>query len=610
MYNLHDSVGNQITNLRLTRRAACQIFTGAITRWNDPALVASNPWLSNFPGSIRPVTHADPSGANYTMSQFCIAVAPDIWSTFVQAQKDGGNAGNDSPEFLNGLPTWSWPELGWNNVPVAYDDGVANFIADAASGPGTIGFVAAGYAQVRNFTEASLENASGAFVAPESGAATAGVADGSVTAEGWFTPNLTDPNPAAYQPVEFATVIAQTVGFDAAKGSTLARFLCYAVTGGQDIAPQIRYARISPAVKAVALAAIGHIPGAPDATMCAAGTPSAPAVVHATVHASQVDITWAPANGHGLPITGYQLTWGALTSSSFSITSRMFAGPGTHASLTLAPGSYTFSVAARTAVGMGAGSIASNTVWVAPATGYWMLGTDGHVYAFGSATRLGSSTGFAVAIAARRDGTGYWITDAAGNVSHFGTATALGAPPHLRPGERVSTISDTPSGHGYWLFTNLGRAFQYGDAHFYGDMSAVALRGAIVASVATPSGHGYYMVGSDGGVFSFGDARFHGSTGDTHLNRPIVGVAPAPNNRGYWLVASDGGVFAFDAQFRGSLGGKRLNEPVKGLVAYRDGYLMVAADGGVFDFSDTAFLGSLANTPPSSPIVGITAFST
>jgi hypothetical protein len=44
---------------------------------------------------------------------------------------------------------------------------------------------------------------------------------------------------------------------------------------------------------------------------------------------------------------------------------------------------------------------------------------------------------------------------------------------------------------------------------------------------------------------------------------------------------------------------------VNGLVAYGSGYLMVASEGGVCDFSNKAFVGSLANTPPTAPIIGI-----
>jgi hypothetical protein len=122
------------------------------------------------------------------------------------------------------------------------------------------------------------------------------------------------------------------------------------------------------------------------------------------------------------------------------------------------------------------------------------------------------------------------------------------------------------------------------------------------------------MVGSDGGIFTFGDAAFYGSTGDMHLNQPVVGIAPDPDGIGYWLVAADGGIFAFDAEFRGSVPGalqpgQRLAKPVIGAIAYGNGYLMVASDGGIFAFSDRPFLGSLGNTPPPNPIVGVASTS-
>jgi hypothetical protein len=82
---------------------------------------------------------------------------------------------------------------------------------------------------------------------------------------------------------------------------------------------------------------------------------------------------------------------------------------------------------------------------------------------------------------------------------------------------------------------------------------------------------------------------------------------PDTDGRGYWLVASDGGVFAFDAPFRGSMGGARLNKPITGMVPYGNGYLMVAEDGGVFTFSDKTFSGSLGGNPPTRPIVAVAA---
>jgi ribosomal protein L24E len=86
---------------------------------------------------------------------------------------------------------------------------------------------------------------------------------------------------------------------------------------------------------------------------------------------------------------------------------------------------------------------------------------------------------------------------------------------------------------------------------------------ALAASPPSPGNSGYWEVASDGGVFSFGDAKFYGSMGNKRLNEPIVAAAATPDGKGYWEVASDGGIFSFgDAKFYGSMGGRRLNKPI------------------------------------------------
>jgi hypothetical protein len=82
------------------------------------------------------------------------------------------------------------------------------------------------------------------------------------------------------------------------------------------------------------------------------------------------------------------------------------------------------------------------------------------------------------------------------------------------------------------------------------------------------------------------------------------------NTGGYWLVASDGGVFSFGAPFFGSTGSIRLNRPVVGIESHTGaGYRFVASDGGVFSFGTSTFEGSLGATPPTQPIVGVSATS-
>ncbi|HEV8623699.1 MAG TPA: glycosyl hydrolase [Acidimicrobiia bacterium] len=245
--------------------------------------------------------------------------------------------------------------------------------------------------------------------------------------------------------------------------------------------------------------------------------------------------------------------------------------------------------------------------------GYWMLGSDGKVYAFGEAKHLGAPTlapGISAAdLETTPSGNGYWIVDSAGNVFGYGDASFQGGiqSGQLAPGETVTSLSSTPSGKGYWIFTNKGRAVRFGDATFFGDMSRVALAGPVLDSIPTPTGLGYYMVASDGGIFSFGDAKFHGSMGDKKLNAPVQSLVPDSDGVGYWLVASDGGIFAFNAPFKGSMGDRKLAKPVTGMVPYGDGYMMVAEDGGIFNFSNKPFDGSLGGSPPSKPIVSVSA---
>ena len=245
--------------------------------------------------------------------------------------------------------------------------------------------------------------------------------------------------------------------------------------------------------------------------------------------------------------------------------------------------------------------------------GYWMVGADGKVYAFGTAQKFGDAGltpgTSAVDLEPTPTGGGYWVVDDAGGVAAFGDAVYRGSPDSLtlKGDEKVTSLSSTQTGKGYWMFTNKGRVLTFGDATHFGDMAGKPLNAPVLDSIVTPSGKGYYMVAGDGGIFSFGDAKFYGSMGGKPLNKPVQSLVPDSDGVGYWLVASDGGIFAFDASFRGSMGGKPLNKPVTGMVRYADGYLMVGEDGGIFNFSSQQFLGSLGSTPPSRPIVSVAA---
>ncbi len=249
--------------------------------------------------------------------------------------------------------------------------------------------------------------------------------------------------------------------------------------------------------------------------------------------------------------------------------------------------------------------------------GYWMLGSDGTVYNFGSApdyesaSPLSGSPGTFGAISASPNGDGYWLLNNGNSLYNVGYTPDLVAVP-LTAISAISSpevgVASTSDGQGIWVTTSSGQILTGGDAKYFGDLSGTRLDAPIVNLVPTPDSGGYWLLGGDGGVFTFGDAGFYGSTGGMRLDKPVDGIASTSDGRGYWLVASDGGVFTFgDASFLGSMGGQQLNAPVVGMVATSDGrgYWLVAADGGVFTFGDAGFVGSEGGRTLPAPIVAI-----
>jgi phosphate transport system substrate-binding protein len=280
MYNLTDPSGNRLTTLRLSRRAACEIFTGAIRTWNAPDIVKNNPSLSSDSNTINPVIRADGAGESWVMSEFCLDVAPDVWHNFQNQEAHNDDGPNLSQEFREGKPTSLWPGPAWGATAASTADGVADYVANPASGANSITFVAAGYAKVRNFPTASVQNAAGNFTQPDESNVTIALAYATERSNGTFKLSYDGPDPNAYFPSTYSYILVQNfVGgtFNADKGATLGNFLCYAISQGQVIAPQLRYARLSAPLVKIAEDAIAQIPGAPKQNSCfLSGAPPPP----------------------------------------------------------------------------------------------------------------------------------------------------------------------------------------------------------------------------------------------------------------------------------------------------------------------------------------------
>ena len=72
MYNLTIN-GQRVTSLRLSGATIAGIFTGAITKWNDPQIAADNPGLAMPATPITPVVRSDQSGDTEAFTKWLAA---------------------------------------------------------------------------------------------------------------------------------------------------------------------------------------------------------------------------------------------------------------------------------------------------------------------------------------------------------------------------------------------------------------------------------------------------------------------------------------------------------------------------------------------------------
>jgi Peptidase A4 family len=158
--------------------------------------------------------------------------------------------------------------------------------------------------------------------------------------------------------------------------------------------------------------------------------------------------------------------------------------------------------------------------------GYFMVGSDGGVFAFGDAHFAGSCPGIggcagsAVAVMPDATGNGYWLVTSAGNIYTFGDAPYFGAPGH----GTVTSAVPTPDGQGYLILLSDGEVFHYGDAPAAGSPPATSFntQDAATSVFGTSDGAGYWVASALGAVYNFGDAPNDGGMAGTRLNGPII----------------------------------------------------------------------------------------
>ena len=259
--------------------------------------------------------------------------------------------------------------------------------------------------------------------------------------------------------------------------------------------------------------------------------------------------------------------------------------------------------------------------------GYWLVGSDGGIFTFGSAQFHGSTGSLhlqrpVVGIVPTTDRGGYWLDASDGGIFAFGDAGFYGSIPGLglnpagsgRPNSlNAPIVGMVPSadGGGYFMVSSDGGVFAFGDAHFAGSCPGIGgCSGAAVAVMPDASGNGYWLVTQTGHVYTFGDAPYFGAPGPENV--PVTSAVRTPDGRGYWILYANGAISYFgDAGTFGSpLGTMGGSDPATAIFSTSDGggYWVAAANGAVASYGDAPNDGSMLGTDLNGSIIAATGW--
>jgi hypothetical protein len=208
--------------------------------------------------------------------------------------------------------------------------------------------------------------------------------------------------------------------------------------------------------------------------------------------------------------------------------------------------------------------------------GYWLDASDGGVFSYGDTKFYGSvpelgihpyGSGLPESLSApivgmvpSSDDDGYFMVASDGGVFAFGDARFEGSCYSVGgcSGAALAVMPDA-TGNGYWVVTQTGSVYAFGDAPYYGAPGPQSV--PVTSAVPTPDGRGYWILFANGSIANFGDAANLGNpVGQMGGLDPASAIFTSADGGGYWVAAADGAVAAYgDAPNDGSMLGSALN---------------------------------------------------
>ena len=209
-----------VDKLQLSGETLGGIFSGAITTWNDPKIVADNPGVTLPSKPIVVVHRSDASGTTSNFTKFLTKAGGSAWT-------------------LGSGDTVTWPGT---TQGAEKNSGVATLIK---STDGAVGYVDLADAANADLKYASIKNSAGKFIAPTIDAAAAALAGATVKDDLTYDP-INASGDTAYPITSPTWIIAYQKQPDAKTAGALEGFLNYLLTDGQGFAQQVGFAKLPP----------------------------------------------------------------------------------------------------------------------------------------------------------------------------------------------------------------------------------------------------------------------------------------------------------------------------------------------------------------------------
>ena len=194
------------------------IFLGKITKWNDPAIAATNPGVK-LPGTDIVVAHrSDGSGTTYIWVDYLSKVSPEFKKTV-------------------GVGTAvKWPV----GVAAAKNDGVAAIVSQT---PGALGYVELIFALNTKTAYGQVKNRSGTFVKASIDSVSAAAAAAAKTMPADYRVSITNADGDGVYPISsFTWMLFYADPKDKKQGKAMVEFMKWALTDGQTFAGEMGYA--------------------------------------------------------------------------------------------------------------------------------------------------------------------------------------------------------------------------------------------------------------------------------------------------------------------------------------------------------------------------------